>query len=229
MYNYLPKAKCFEDFYDKYIDEVQQVAENKMQKISLSLEERAEFNPLPMRSFLIDDCIDTETEYNNGGARYKWSIINFAGLINVTDAMLTVKDFIFDGKSTDVDEFLNKFMNNDEEFLNKCRKTKLCYGIDEEYANIFVQKLSHDIFSMLDNQTPYLGGKFLPASIQFMSQVSAGKAIGATPDGRRAGEPLCDSLGAIFGKAVKAPTALLKSVTSIDLKKMILARTIQKM
>ena len=179
-----------------------------MQKISLSQEERARFNPLPMRSFLIDDCIDTETEYKNGGARYKWSIINFAGLINVTDAMLTVKDFIFDGKSIDVDEFLNKLKNNDEEFLNKCRKNKLCFGIDEEYANIFVQKLSHDIYSMLDNQTPYLGGKFLPASIQFMSQVSAGKAIGATPDGRRAGEPLCDSLGAIFGKDVKGPTAL---------------------
>ena len=218
MYNYLPKAKCFEDFYDRYIDEVKQVAENIMQNISLSQEERARFNPLPMRSFLIDDCIDTETEYNNGGARYKWSIINFAGLINVTDAMLTVKDYIFDDKSIDVDEFLDKLKNNDEEFLSKCRKAKLCFGIDEEYANNLVQNLSHDIFSMLDNQTPYLGGKFLPASIQFMSQVSAGKAIGATPDGRRAGEPLCDSLGAIFGKDTKGPTALLKSVTSIDLK-----------
>ena len=105
--------------------------------------------------------------------------------------------------------------------MNKCRKNKLCFGIDEEYANIFVQKLSHDIFSMLDNQTPYLGGKFLPASIQFLSQVSAGKAFGATPDGRRAGESLCESLGAIFGKDVKGPTALLKSVSSIDLKKAI--------
>ena len=221
MYNYLPKATCFEDFYDKYIDEVQRVAENIMQKISLSQEERAKFNPLPMRSFLIDDCIDNKTEYNNGGARYKWSIINFAGLINVVDAMLTVKDFIFDSKSVDAYEFLNKLKDNDEEFLGKCRKTKLCFGIDEEYANALVQKLSHDVFSMLDNKTPYLGEKFLPASIQFMSQVAAGKAIGATPDGRRAGEPLCDSLGAIFGKDTKGPTALLKSVTSIDLKKAI--------
>lgn len=135
--------------------------------------------------------------------------------------MLTVKDFIFDSKSVDAYEFLNKLKDNDEEFLSKCRKTKLCFGKDEEYANVFVRKLSHDVFSMLDNQTPYLGGKFIPASIQFMSQVLAGKAIGATPDGRRAGEPLCDSLGAIFGKDTKGPTALLKSVTSIDLKKAI--------
>lgn len=72
---------------------------------------------------------------------------------------------------------------------------------------------------MLDNKKPYLGKAFLPASIQFMSQTGAGKGIGATPDGRKSGEPLCDSLSAIFGKDENRPTALLKSVTSLDLKK----------
>ena len=63
------------------------------------------------------------------------------------------------------------------------------------------------------------GEGFLPASIQFKSQVGAGLKIGATPDGRKAGSPLCDSLGAIFGKDVKGATALLKSVTSLELNK----------
>ena len=59
----------------------------------------------------------------------------------------------------------------------------------------------------------------MPASIQFDSQSSAGKHIGATPDGRQSGAPLCDSLGAIFGKDKNGPTSLLKSVSSINLKK----------
>jgi formate C-acetyltransferase len=59
---------------------------------------------------------------------------------------------------------------------------------------------------------------FLSSSIQFMSQVGAGKNVGATPDGRRCGEPLCDSLAAIFGRDTKGPTALLNSVTALDLK-----------
>ena len=62
------------------------------------------------------------------------------------------------------------------------------------------------------------GEGFLSASIQFMSQVGAGSAIGATPDGRTAGAPLCDSLAAIFGKDIYGPTALLNSVTALDLK-----------
>jgi formate C-acetyltransferase len=61
------------------------------------------------------------------------------------------------------------------------------------------------------------GEGFLAASIQFQSQAGAGRRVGATPDGRRAGEVLCDSLGAIFGKDVYGPTALLNSVTALDL------------
>lgn len=43
------------------------------QKISFAQKERAMYEPLPMRTLLIDDCIDAQTEYNSGGARYKRS------------------------------------------------------------------------------------------------------------------------------------------------------------
>ncbi len=218
MYDYLPKSKSFEDFYDKYTEAVRRTAEDVMTKISISQKERAKFNPVPMRTFLIDDCIDSGKEYYSGGARYKGSIVNFAGMINVIDSMLAVDELIFKEKSETPEEFLLKLKNNDEEFLQKCRNIKRCFGTDDDESNAFTHKISQTIFSMLDTQTPYLGGKFLPASIQFMSQVDAGKNIGATPDGRCAGAPLCDSLGAIFGKDVKGPTALLKSVASLDLK-----------
>ena len=91
--------------------------------------------------------------------------------------------------------------------------------MDNDEVNRFASRLSGDVYSTLDGKKPYLGGGFIPASIQFMSQALAGKKIGATPDGRKAGNPLCDSLGAIFGKDVKGPTALLKSVASLRLEK----------
>ncbi|MBR0320029.1 MAG: hypothetical protein IIX10_03125, partial [Clostridia bacterium] len=47
-------------------------------------------------------------------------------------------------------------------------------------------------------------------------QVMAGAQIGATPDGRAAHAPLCDSLAAIFGKDRNGPTALLNSVAALD-------------
>ena len=80
-------------------------------------------------------------------------------------------------------------------------------------------RISGEIFSLLDDKMPHFGLGFLPASIQFSTAADAGKRIGATPDGRCAGAPLCESLGAISGKDVKGTTALLSSVTSLALDK----------
>ena len=40
---------------------------------------RRSLRPQPMRSLLIDDCIERGIEFNAGGARYNWSVINVAG------------------------------------------------------------------------------------------------------------------------------------------------------
>lgn len=219
IYTKLPISKSFEEFYNFYISEVKSVIDTVTDGISRSQKNRAEYNPLPMRTLLIDDCIDKGLDFNNGGARYKWSIINFAGMINVIDSMLTVRDCVFNDKVFTISEFIERLKSNDSEFLDYVRNNKTSYGNDNENANSFSNKISTDIFSVLDDKKPYIGEGFLPASIQFMSQVEAGKAVGATPDGRKSKQPLCDSLAAIFGKDVEGPTALLKSVTSLDLKR----------
>lgn len=214
----LASAKSFEKFYEDYIDAVQETVNLITECISKSQTDRAKYNPIPMRTLLIDDCIDNQLDYNNGGARYKWSIINFAGLINVIDSMLVIRDLIFGGQISPV-EFIEKLKANDKDFLHKLRNHPLSFGKDDPIANDFSKRISADIFSMLDDKKPAIGEAFLPSCIQFNSQVAAGKKIGATPDGREAFSPLCDSLGAIFAKDTKGPTALLNSVTSLDLQK----------
>lgn len=219
IYEKLEISKTFEEFYESYIEKVNSVVENVTVEISNSQKNRSELNPLPMRTLLIDDCIDNGKDFNDGGARYKWSIINFAGMINVIDSMLVIRDFIFEDKIFNASEFVRLLKANDKEFLNIAKNHKICFGIDNEDANHFTNRISKDIYSMLDNKKPYIGEGFLPASIQFMFQVESGKNIGATPDGREKGAPLCDSLAAIFSKDTEGPTALLKSVSSIDLKR----------
>lgn len=215
----LASAKSFTAFYETYISSVGQVVRTVTEAIRRSQKERAVYNPLPMRTLLIDNCIDKGLDYNNGGAKYQWSIINFAGMINVIDSMLVIRDFIFRDRLYQADDFVQMLAENNSDFLQKARTHPVCFGNDNEEVNRFAKKISTDIYALLDNEKPYFGEGFLPSSIQFQSQVGAGKNIGATPDGRASGTPLCDSLGAIFGKDTKGPTALLKSVTSLDLKR----------
>ena len=214
----LQKAKNFEEFYTAYLSSVEETVNRVTEGISQSQLDRAKYNPLPMRTLLIDDCIDRQLEFNQGGARYKWSIINFAGLINVIDSMLVIRDLVFGGQMPP-DAFVEKLRANDRAFLQQVRNHPICFGRDDPEANDFSRRISSDIFSLLDEKKPAIGEAFLPSSIQFNSQVMAGKTIGATPDGREATAPLCDSLGAIFAKDIKGPTALLNSVASLALQK----------
>ena len=217
----LAESKSFEELYDRYIEEVRAVVDSVTTEIRNSQCQRANVNPLPMRTLLIDDCIDSATEYNHGGARYCWSIVNFAGIINVIDAFMSVKKAVFEEKSLTPDALLDGLAKNDAVFLKQLRENKSCFGVDNEEVNAFSHRLTETIFGMLQGKKTYYGEGFIPASIQFMSQVAAGIGIGATPDGRACDAPLCDSLGAVFGKDTKGPTALLKSVTSLDLKQML--------
>ena len=215
----LSSATDFEAFYETYLTEIRSVVETVKKEINNSRKERAKYNPLPMRTLLIDDCIDKGFDYNSGGARYGWSIINFAGLINVIDALLAIRTLVFEKKKYKPEEIIMLLQSNDSGFLHEVIGLRESFGKDIEGINDFSHKISERIFSMTETGELVFGEGFLSASIQFMSQVGAGKHIGATPDGRSAGAPLCDSLAAIFGKDTDGPTALLNSITSLDLKR----------
>lgn len=217
LYEKLAVSNSFEEFYDTYIKEVTLVVDTVTTEISNSQINRANYNPVPMRTLLVDDCIENAKEYYNGGARYKWSIVSFAGLVNAIDSLLVVRDFVFKKKWYAAEQFLEKLRNNDEAFLKIAREYEVSHGKDNDSANAFAKKFSSEIFSLLDNKKPAIGDGFLAASILFNNQVSAGEKIGATPDGRTAYSPIADSIAAIFQKDTEGPLALLRSVTSLDL------------
>ncbi len=219
MYDKLAVAKDFEEFYGYYREAVSEVVDRVTTEIANSQKNRALLNPVPMRTLLVDDCIDNGKDFNNGGARYLWSVVSFAGSINVIDSLLVIRDTVFGGERMDPEEFLSHLRENDKDFLARMRKHEVCFGRDNEDANRMANRVSTDCFSLLDDKKTYFGFGFLPATILFRYAAWGGKGIGATPDGREAGAPLCDSLAAIFGKDTNGPTALLRSTASLNLER----------
>jgi len=208
----LPYVADFDTFYQVFIRKCRQEIEKILDIISESQKMRAQYWPQPMRTLLIDDCIEKEKDFNNGGARYAWSVVNLAGLINVIDSMLVIRKVVFDDRKMCGAEML-ECIDNGETFFNFTDIPR--HGTDSDESNAMALMLTDDICKAFDGKTPYLGGRFLPASIQFTTYVDAGKAVGATPDGRRAGDPLCDSIGAIHGNDKSGVTALLNSAASL--------------
>ncbi|MEE0928948.1 MAG: pyruvate formate lyase family protein [Acutalibacteraceae bacterium] len=212
MREHLSEYSNFEKFYEAFIFECNITIGEVLDAVSKSQKNREQFRPNPIRTLFIDDCIERGKDFNGGGARYYWSEINLAGMINVLDSLSTINKIVFDDGKMTAEEFL-QVLSSGETFKNYRDIPR--HGTNNTQSDDLARRLSQDICKAFEQKTPYLGGKFLPSSIQFITYVSAGKNVGATPDGRRAGEPLCDSIGAIHNNDDKGITALLGSAAAL--------------
>lgn len=213
----LGKAESFGEFLDGFIHKTQETITEVCGMLDEYRRTRALYRPQPIRTLFIDDCIDTMTEFNAGGARYNWSVINVAGLINVIDSMVAVKRLVFEEKKYSPEEFIALLDARDPELLALCAACPK-HGNDDPEANAVARALSENIYPHFEKHACVTGGRYFPVSNQFTTYESAGFAVRATPDGRENGAPLCDSCGAVAGRDKKGPTALLNSVAEMDLR-----------
>ena len=217
MRAHLPTAASFEDFYSAFIEECRSETLRVLNSICEAERLRAEIRPHPMRTLLVDDCIENGKDFNNGGARYYWSVVNLAGMINVLDSLLVIDSLVFADRVYSGEGLLG-LLDEGENFLRYTDVPR--HGTDSEKATAMARRLSIDLTKPFSEVTPYFGGAFLPSSIQFTTYVNAGRGVGATPDGRAAGAPLCDSIGAIHGNDKFGMTALLNGAASLSQKDM---------
>ena len=91
------------------------------------------------------------------------------------------------------------------------------YGVDDDAADALCRGFCASRLRNARSAHALSRRRVSAASIQFTTYVDAGAAVPATPDGRAAGEPLADSLGAVQGRDTAGPTALLRSVAKLPL------------
>ncbi|MGI6691354.1 MAG: pyruvate formate lyase family protein [Christensenellales bacterium] len=204
----------FSSFYTGWIDTARAQIKQVLAKVNDHRKTRAQCRPHPVRTLLIDDCIQAERDFNDGGARYNGSVVNIAGLINVIDSLLAIRFLVFETKNYSMKELVAEL---DEEKpalyvdLQKCPH----YGVGNKKADELAADFTQKLLSVFDEETAYPEGPFMASSIQFATYVDAGRGVPATPDGRKNSDPLCDSIGPLQGRKPMGPTALLESASSL--------------
>ena len=219
MRDRLEKATSFDEFVDGFKNDVADTVAHIVDCVNRNQEAKASWRPQPVRSLLIDDCIDCGVDYNAGGARYNWSVVNMAGLSNVVDSLAAIREVVFEKKEKSAAALLAILESNfegEEPFRQRLAQCPR-FGNDQAEVDAIAADLADFVFREFLRYRPWRGGKFLPSCIMFVTYAKAGASIGATPDGRRAGEPIADSIGPVQGRDTSGPTALLKSVTRLPL------------
>lgn len=175
--------------------------------------------PKGYASALVTDCIGRGKSLEEGGALYNSSGVFLVAMANGADCLEAIDYVVFQEKMMDIKAFNEILLNNYEGnerlrniILNKVDK----YGNDRErvdgYANRMIRAYNAEMVKYRDSR----GGTYENCILSTSFNVLQGKTIGATPDGRLAGEPVSDNASPMVGRDVTSPTATIKSVASID-------------
>jgi formate C-acetyltransferase len=216
---HLAAAPSFEALLAAVKADLADTIDEVCRQVSLDQEAKARWRPQPMRSLLIDDCIDCGIEYRAGGARYNWSVVNVAGMANVADSLAAVREVVFEKGEATGAELLAALHADFQDCEPLRRRLERCprFGNDEPAVDAIATDVAEHVFRECLGRRPWRGGRFLPSTIMFVTYTGAGARVGATPDGRRAGQPLADSIGPVQGRDRNGPTAMLASVAKLPL------------
>jgi pyruvate-formate lyase len=90
------------------------------------------------------------------------------------------------------------------------------YGNDNDYADAVMVRVFEAFFDAVDGRPNTRGGRYAINLLPTTVHVYFGSVVGATPDGRRAAQPLSEGVSPVQGADRHGPTAVLKSVAKMD-------------
>lgn len=173
-------------------------------------------------SILVDDCIEKGVDVHHGGARYNFSGIQAVGLATVVDSLMAINEFVFDKKEIEIEGVLEALKTNfegQEMLRRKLMNSILKYGNDIEKVDQIACEITSLLCDEVQKYGNLRGGKFTAGFYTNAAQVYFGKFVGATPDGRKAKEPLSDACSPAHGADKRGPTAVVRSVAKLPSEK----------
>lgn len=172
----------------------------------------------PMFSMLHDLCMKDCKDIHDGpisDAVYLgfFDIMGFGTLI---DSLAAIKKLVFDDKRLTMDELLEALDANFEgtEAIRQMCLNAPKYGNNDPYADTIGHDIEELFARLAHNHKTAFGGELDVRYVSITSHVPLGMVVGATPDGRKAFEPLSESISPSQGVDTKGPTATLTSIAN---------------
>lgn len=176
-------------------------------------------------SALTDDCIERGLNMKEGGSVYDFISDLQVGIANLADSLAAMKKVVFEDKAVTPSELWDALQANFEGATNERIRQLLQqapkYGNDDDYVDSLIRQ-AYDIY--IDEMKKYhntrygrgpIGGVYYAGTSSISANVPQGAGTLATPDGRRAGEPLAEGCSPSHGADVYGPTAVFKSVSKL--------------
>ena len=179
--------------------------------------------PAPFLSLMMEGCVEQGKDvslgcvYNNYG-------FHGAGLSTAADSLAAVKKYVFDTGEVSREELLDameKDFEGHDRLLHLLRYEAPKMGNNDPLADSIASDLLHTFSEALKGRRNERGGCFRAGTGSAMYYLWFSRDLGATPDGRRAGEGFaCNYSPSLFARS-KGPVSIVKSFTKPDLSEVV--------
>lgn len=183
------------------------------------------------RSSLVDDCIARGKDLVEGGSVYSADGGPTAGTISAGDALAAIDHLVFNERKLTMDQLLHALRTDyqDDTTIPSGEEIRLLlknkapkFGNDDDRADKWVVALEDYIGSTYryECRSSKYGKGPVPCCYSYSQSpvtgnIAFGKSIGATPDGRRKGEPVNNGISPANGSEKHGATAACNSVIKL--------------
>jgi pyruvate formate-lyase/glycerol dehydratase family glycyl radical enzyme len=208
-----------EDVTEAYRAQVEYLVGQMVEGLEGLARAHAERRPVPLASLLTDDCLERGLDLTAGGARYNFTGVQGVGTASIGDSLAAIDRLVFREKRITMSELLaaldSDFAGQEplrQMLLNKVPK----YGNDDDEVDRFARLAAEIYCRAVEKHPNFRGGWYSPGMYSVTMHIVFGMMVGATPDGRRARQPLSQGISPANGRDGHGPTAALKSAAKLN-------------
>lgn len=217
------EPQSWDEFYSAFRTQMRTGIHRHVEELNAIMQQdddRADELTSPLLSAFFADCIARGLDLCAGGAVYPANHgIAGMGIGSTADALMAVKRFVYDQPHFTLAEMRQMLEANFAGYETARRllmKGAPKYGNDDEDVDTLAVQAARDFAEeVLSYHTPR-GGQYWGLLAANVQNVSSGREVGATPDGRLALQPLSDAASPTFGRDENGPTAVVRSIAKID-------------
>ncbi len=171
-----------------------------------------------LRSLTTHSCVERGLDWRAGGADYHEGLVDLVGFTTLADSLVAIRQVVFEEQRLtlpELREVLDSNWEGEESLRRYCLTRVPKFGNDNPAADDLLVRWLTRMNDWLFAQETWRGGHWGLDIVGWSGAVVYGAQTGATPDGRRAGEPLADCGGPAQGRDRSGVTAVLRSMAKL--------------
>ena len=211
---------CYDQLWEAFRTQVRHVIPRCHQIKNADKAVISHHMPSPFQSAMLPVCIETATDVIDGGTKPFYSFaMSLAGAPNVGDSLAAIKKYVFEEGRFTLAELCQALKANFEgyEDLQKLLLRGPKFGNNDPYVDTLVNQVLAFVSDVVAETEGFNGAQSTVAAAAVTANVGLGMVLGATPDGRKAGQPISEGgISPSQGCNTSGATATMLSVAGLN-------------